>query len=94
MQPQGHVQVLINLVDFGMDLQQALDAARFNHLDGNRVAIEPVVPLAVRRQLEAMGHVLADPEGVFFGGAQAIMRLARGWAAASEPRMDGMAAGH
>ncbi len=94
MQPQGHVQVLLNLVDFGMDLQQALDAARFNHLDGNRVAIEPVVPLEVRRQLEAMGHVLADPEGVFFGGAQAIMRLARGWAAASEPRMDGMAAGH
>lgn len=94
MQPQGHVQVLLNLVDFGMDLQQALDAARFNHLDGNRVAIESVVPLEVRRQLEAMGHVLADPEGVFFGGAQAIMRLERGWAAASEPRMDGMAAGH
>ncbi len=94
MQPQGHVQVLLNLVEFGMDLQGALDAARFNHLDGNRVAIEPVVPLEVRRQLEAMGHVLADPEGVFFGGGQAIMRLERGWAAASEPRMDGMAAGH
>ena len=41
-----------------------------------------------------MGHVLADPAGVFFGGGQAIMRLERGWAAASEPRMDGMAAGH
>lgn len=94
MQPQGHVQVLINLVDFGMDLQHALDAARFNHLDGNRVAIEPVVPLEVRKALEAMGHVLADPVGVFFGGGQAIMRLERGWAAASEPRMDGMAAGH
>ena len=94
MQPQGHVQVLINLVDFGMDLQQALDAARFNHLAGNRVAIEPVVPLEVRQALEAMGHVLADPVGVFFGGGQAIMRLERGWAAASEPRMDGMAAGH
>lgn len=94
MQPQGHVQVLLNLVEFGMDLQGALDAARFNHLDGNRVAIEPVVPLEVRRQLEAMGHVLADPKGVFFGGGQAIMRLERGWAAASEPRMDGMAAGH
>lgn len=94
MQPQGHVQVLINLVDFGMDLQHALDAARFNHLAGNRVAIEPVIPIEVRRQLEAMGHVLADPDGVFFGGGQAIMRLVRGWAAASEPRMDGMAAGH
>ena len=43
---------------------------------------------------EAMGHVLADADGVFFGGGQAIMRLERGWAAASEPRMDGMAAGH
>ena len=94
MQPQGHVQVLINLVDFGMDLQHALDAARFNHQAGNRVAIEPVIPLGVRKQLEAMGHVLADPTGVFFGGGQAIMRLERGWAAASEPRMDGMAAGH
>ncbi len=94
MQPQGHVQILLNLVDFGMDLQQAVDAARFNHLAGNRVAIESVVPVEVRQQLEAMGHVLADPAGVFFGGGQAIMRLERGWAAASEPRMDGMAAGH
>ena len=48
--------------------------------------------LAGRRSIPQ--GVLADPDGVFFGGGQAIMRLDRGWAAASEPRMDGMAAGH
>jgi gamma-glutamyltranspeptidase/glutathione hydrolase len=41
-----------------------------------------------------MGHELRDPVGVAFGGGQAILKLARGWAAGSDPRKDGMAAGH
>jgi gamma-glutamyltranspeptidase/glutathione hydrolase len=93
MQPQGHVQVLLNLLEFGMDLQEAVDAPRFRHYSGTTVAIESLPP-DVADKLRAMGHTLRDPSGVAFGGAQAVMRLPRGWAAASDPRKDGMAAGH
>jgi gamma-glutamyltranspeptidase/glutathione hydrolase len=94
MQPQGHVQVLLNLLVFGMDLQQAVDAPRFRHLSGLRVAIEAPVGAAVRSALTALGHDLADERRTDFGGAQAVMRLPRGWAAASDPRKDGLAIGH
>ena len=94
MQPQGQVQVLLNLLAFGMDLQDAVDAPRFRHLDGLRVAIEPAVGDAVRRQLAALGHTIVADSGVAFGGAQAILRLPRGYAGGSDPRKDGMAAGH
>ncbi|MGQ0641566.1 MAG: gamma-glutamyltransferase [Gemmatimonadaceae bacterium] len=94
MQPQGHVQVLLNLLVFGMDLQEAVDAARFRHLTENRVALEAPIAARVRQRLTAMGHeVVALPPGSA-GGAQAIVRLGRGYAAASDPRKDGMAAGH
>jgi gamma-glutamyltranspeptidase/glutathione hydrolase len=93
MQPQGHVQVLLNMVAFGMDPQEAIDAPRFRHLDGAAVAIENLDP-AVAARLEALGHDLRDPGGVAFGGSQAIVKLERGWAAGSDPRKDGMAAGH
>jgi gamma-glutamyltranspeptidase/glutathione hydrolase len=93
MQPQGHVQVMLNMVEFGMDVQQAIDAARFRHMSGMTVAIENLDP-EVAARLEAMGHELRDPVGVAFGGGQAILKLARGWAAGSDPRKDGMAAGH
>jgi gamma-glutamyltranspeptidase/glutathione hydrolase len=94
MQPQGHVQVLLNLLVFGMDLQQAIDAPRFRHLSGLRVAIEAPVGDEVRSALTALGHELANDGRTDFGGAQAIMRLRRGWAAASDPRKDGLAIGH
>ncbi|MBI3983137.1 MAG: gamma-glutamyltransferase [Gemmatimonadetes bacterium] len=94
MQPQGHVQVLLNLLVFGMDLQQAIDAPRFRHLAGRQVAIEAPVGDDVRRALAALGHELVDESQVSFGGAQAVMRLARGWAAGSDPRKDGLAVGH
>ena len=90
MQPQGHVQILINIVDYGMDLQEAGDAARINH-DGGRQATEPLAgptidPLgtlyvepgitdATVEQLRAMGHkVERDDTGMEFGGYQAIVR--------------------
>jgi gamma-glutamyltranspeptidase/glutathione hydrolase len=92
MQPQGHVQVLLNLVDFGMDLQEAVDAPRFRHFNGTTVAIENL-PEDVADTLRALGHTLRSSDGVAFGGAQAVMKLPRGWAAASDPRKDGMAAG-
>ena len=92
MQPQGHVQLLCNLLAFRMDLQEAVDAPRFRHSSGRSVALEPVAP-EVRRELERLGHELGEAEDFGFGGAQAIMRLERGWAAGSDPRKDGCALG-
>jgi len=94
VQAQGHVQFLLNYFVFGMDLQAAIDAPRFRHYDGLRVALEAPITDAVRDSLEAMGHVLIEQPPVAFGGAQAIVRLSRGYAAASDPRKDGMAVGY
>jgi gamma-glutamyltranspeptidase/glutathione hydrolase len=94
VQAQGHVQFLLNYFVFGMDLQAAIDAPRFRHYDGLRVALETPVTDSVRDALKAMGHVLIDQPPVAFGGAQAIVRLPRGFAAASDPRKDGMAVGY
>ncbi|HEX7024076.1 MAG TPA: gamma-glutamyltransferase [Gemmatimonadales bacterium] len=93
IQPQGHVQVLLNLLEFGMDLQQAIDAPRFRHYDGLEVALEAALGADVRGGLEKLGHrvVLLDPDNA--GGSQAVLRLIKGWAAGSDPRKDGMAAG-
>ena len=94
IQPQGHVQVLLNLLVFDMDLQGAIDAPRFRHLVDRQVALETPIGEEVRRELEARGHVILPDGSVAFGGGQAVMRLERGWAAASDPRKDGMAVGH
>ncbi len=94
VQAQGHVQFLLNYFVFGMDLQAAIDAPRFRHYDRLRVALEPPFGDGVRHALAAMGHVLIEQPTVAFGGAQAIVRLAKGWAAGSDPRKDGMAVGY
>ncbi|MGW8265014.1 MAG: gamma-glutamyltransferase [Longimicrobiales bacterium] len=94
MQPQGHVQLLLNLLLFGMDPQEAVDAPRFRSYGGTQLALESPIPEEVRTALASMGHRLVDEAGVAFGGAQLVMRLKKGWAAASDPRKDGMAAGH
>ena len=94
VQAQGHVQFLLNYFVFGMDLQAAIDAPRFRHYDGLRVALETPVTDSVREALKAMGHVLIDQPPIAFGGAQAIVRLPKGYAAASDPRKDGMAVGY
>ena len=94
VQAQGHVQFLLNHFVFGMDVQTAIDAARFRHYNGQRVALEAPVGDAVRAALAAMGHVLIEQPAIAFGGAQAIIRLPRGYAAGSDPRKDGMAVGY
>ena len=90
MQPQGHVQVMINLVDYGMNLQEAGDAARLNH-DGGRqptqdlvgtgadllgtLYVEPGISAATIDALNNMGHkVEVVSDGAMFGGYQAIVR--------------------
>jgi gamma-glutamyltranspeptidase / glutathione hydrolase len=106
MQPQGHVQVLCNLIDFGMNLQEAGDAARFHHVgsseptgermtDGGEVQLESGVDAEVQRKLAQMGHRLRVAAGGF-GGYQAIRYdEAQGvYVGASESRSDGQAAGY
>jgi len=94
MQAQGHVQFLLNLLVFGMNVQQAMDAARFRHLDGTRVILEPPITDSVRAALGAMGHQIVFMEGQPFGGSQAIIRLPHGYMAGSDPRKDGYAGGY
>ncbi len=106
MQPQGHAQIIVNMVDFGMNLQEAGDAARINHkgssqptgsimTDGGVVHLESTFSLETRMGLEAMGHTLGKSDGSF-GGYQAIMRdQEQGvYYGASEVRKDGQAAGY
>ena len=106
MQAQGHVQVLCNMIDFGMDAQEAGDAPRFRHLGsseptgkpaegGGTVALESTIPADVRRALEAKGHRLGKAPGSF-GGYQAIrIDLERGvLIGGSDPRKDGCAMGY
>lgn len=109
MQPQGHVQVAVNLIDFGMNLQEAGDAARWRHFgsteptdgakdylrDGGTLSLESGVPAEVKRNLVLKGHTIAYEVGPY-GGYQAIMWDAKHkvWIGASESRKDGQAAGY
>jgi gamma-glutamyltranspeptidase/glutathione hydrolase len=58
------------------------------------VALEAPIGDGVRTALAAMGHVLIEQPPIAFGGAQAIVKLPRGWGAGSDPRKDGMAVGY
>lgn len=99
-QPQAHIQILLNILLFGMDPQAALEAPRFNHVRGKSVALESAILPEVIARLQAMGHERFDNKAVFnglpvfFGGAQTIMRGKRGYIGATEPRRDGVAAGY
>jgi len=107
MQPQGHAQVIVNLVDFGMNLQEAGDAIRFHHTgsseptgtvmtDGGVLHIEDGLPPAVLEELRRRGHVLeSEPVGAY-GGYQAIRRDPDTgvYTGATEKRKDGCAAGY
>jgi len=106
MQPQGHVQIVCNLIDWGMNFQEAGDAARWQHegssdydnpkmTDGGFVEVESGVPYESVRALMQLGHVVRIGNGGF-GGYQAIARDARNgtYLGASESRKDGQAAGY
>jgi gamma-glutamyltranspeptidase/glutathione hydrolase len=106
MQPQGHVQIINNLVDFDMDVQEAGDAPRWRHIGGpdpdgfgggdtgDRLFLESGIDAQARAALASRGHTLAErAEDV--GGYQAVQRGANGiYAGASEMRKDGFAAGY
>ena len=106
MQPQGHVQVLVNQIDFGMNIQEAGDAARWQHegsseptgekmLDGGTVQVESGIPYESTRALAQRGHVIVSGVGAF-GGYQAIRwdPVNKVYWGASESRKDGTAAGY
>ncbi|MCY4154113.1 MAG: gamma-glutamyltransferase [Gammaproteobacteria bacterium] len=108
MQPQGQLQVLTNIIDFGMDVQQAGDAPRWRHdgstmptgdnddhlSDGGTVLVEPGISDQVIKDLTQRGHRV-QRDTCAFGGYQAIMRGTNGvYHGASESRHDGQAAGY
>jgi len=90
-QPVGHVQVLSNLLDFDMDVQQALDCARVFHIDG-RLDVERGVRPDVAEGLGQLGHDIATPDMPWGGGQVIHVDWQNGTlAAGSDPRKDGLA---
>jgi gamma-glutamyltranspeptidase/glutathione hydrolase len=95
MQPQGHVQMMVRLFDHGQNPQSACDAPRWHVAPDAGVALEPGFPPAVADGLRRKGHrVVIEPDTPLFGGAQLVYRLEETYAAASDPRKDGQAAGY
>ena len=106
MQPQGHVQILTNIIDFNMNLQEAGDAPRYRHIgssqpiggimqDGGVVMLESNISAQVMRQLMMRGHSVRLGDGGF-GGYQAIMWDAENevYHGATEMRKDGIVVGY
>ena len=104
MQPQGHAQIVINMIDFDMNLQEAGDAPRIRHMgsseptgeimsDGGYLALESGFSEKTREDLEKLGHIIKDEKGGF-GGYQAIMLRNGVYFGASESRKDGQASGY
>lgn len=104
MQPQGHTQIVVNLIDFGMNLQEAGDAPRMHHsgssqptgevmTNGGIVNLESGFDYDVIRALTMKGHKIQYSVGPY-GGYQAIMRKNGVYFGASESRKDGQAAGY
>jgi len=92
MQPQGHLQVVVNLTDYGMNPQAALDAPRWRFISGKTVLLEQAVPQSVALALAEWGHdVQMSAEGGLFSKGQVILRQREVFVAASEPRADGLA---
>ncbi|MBM3925871.1 MAG: gamma-glutamyltransferase [SAR202 cluster bacterium] len=97
-QAQGHLQVIVNMVDFGLDPQSALDSRRFNVNNDGSTSLEQDVSSDVIDALRRMGHRITDYSGaddVFYGGGQIIARDPNTGVltAGSDPRKDGCALG-
>ena len=92
MQPQGHVQVITNLVDGGMSLQEALDVARWRHQEDGGLAIEARFDTDLIHGLLSRGHDLRVRTPIGFGGAQAVRCEDGILSGATEPRKDGTVA--
>ena len=100
MQPQGHLQTLVRMLDFGQSPQTACDAPRWRFNEGLGVDVEPHMPAATIDGLRALGHQIGDVHNSVqdLGAGQFIWRLdgdpaAEGYVAASDARRDGAAVG-
>lgn len=99
MQPQGHLQTLVRMLDYGHNPQAACDAPRWRFNLQKKLNLEPGVPADTVRGLQQLGHGLDDLQDSYqdFGAGQFIWRLGdpavEGYAAASDSRRDGLAAG-
>ena len=101
---QQNAQIIINMVDFGMNLQEAGDAPRIVHsgssqptdeimLDGGSLSLEKGFGLKIEQELIRLGHRIKYEKGIF-GGYQAIMLQDNVYFGASESRKDGQASGY
>ena len=93
-QPFGHFHLLTNIIDFGLDLQAAIDSPRVFHFDGI-LAAENRIPAASIRGLEALGHTVVAAGGPMGGGQAIWIDRDRGvLSGGSDPRKDGCALGY
>jgi gamma-glutamyltranspeptidase/glutathione hydrolase len=95
IQPPGHVQLAVRMIDHGMNPQAALDAPRFKVNFNRSIDLEANASRELREGLIARGHNLESvPDSYMdFGAGQVIVKAAEGYVAASDPRRDGQAAG-
>ena len=94
MQPQGHVEVLVNTLDYHMNPQEALDAPRIQWIGGKKLQLEREAGEAIAEQLRAMGHeVEVVDDRISMGRGEIIWKCENGvYAAGTEPRCDGTVA--
>ena len=95
IQPPGHVQTVVRMIDYAMNPQAALDAPRWKVNVGRSIDLESTASSELREGLIALGHRLESvPDSYMdFGAGQVIVRTDTGYVAASDPRRDGQAAG-
>ncbi len=103
-QPQAHAQIIVNMIDFGLNLQEAGDAPRIVHsgssqptdeimVDGGTLSLESGFGKEIEDEISSLGHKIKYQKGIF-GGYQAIMLKDGVYYGASETRKDGQAAGY
>jgi len=95
MQPQGHVQVILRIFEYGLNPQATLDAPRWHVGEDFSLSFEKGISDSVIGDLERRGHRIMpeDPPMGLFGGGQIILKQGKGYCAASDPRKDGQAVG-
>jgi gamma-glutamyltranspeptidase/glutathione hydrolase len=95
VQPQVQVQIITNLIDFGMTPQEAIAAPRFNHIEGAKVGFEPEITESIKAELTRRGHQVVGGNPESFGGAHAILvDIESGvFIGGSDPRKGGCALG-